>query len=120
MLARRREQVTMRRATPQSLTGARSAGMMAAEDRKLPRVGATHVLVRVSTRDRFRSSYLKDVSEGGIFVRTEKPLVVGAEVVVDLLPPGWASPLRLKGQVVRTQTDPGAAGMGVKFEVTDT
>ena len=90
--------------------------MTTGENRTSTRVSATHVMVRVATRDRFRSSYLKDLSEGGLFVRSDKPLPVGAEVVIDLLPPGWSEPLRLCGQVLRCEGAPGAAGMAVRFD----
>ncbi len=90
--------------------------MSTAENRKSPRVNAPHVLVKISSRDRFRSSYLKDLSEGGLFVKTDKALPSGAELVIDLLPPGWTDTLRLKGVVVRSQSTPGNAGMAVRFE----
>jgi uncharacterized protein (TIGR02266 family) len=90
--------------------------MSTAENRKSPRVNAPHVLVKISSRDRFRSSYLKDLSEGGLFVKTEKAMPSGAELVIDLLPPGWTDTLRLRGIVVRAQNTPGNAGMAVRFE----
>lgn len=86
------------------------------ENRKSPRVAAPHVLVKVSTRERLKSSYLKDLSEGGLFVRADKPLPVGRPVVIDLLPPGWATPLRLSGTVSRSLTEGPAPGMAVKFD----
>ena len=90
--------------------------MSTAENRKAPRVNVPHVLVKISSRDRFRSSYLKDLSEGGLFVKTEKALAMGSELVIDLLPPGWTDTLRLKCVVVRSQNTPGNAGMAVRFE----
>lgn len=71
-------------------------------------------MVRVATAERFRSSYLKDLSEGGLFIKTSKPLPIGREAVIDLLPPGFTSPLRLTATVVRHGPDD-APGMGVRF-----
>ena len=51
-----------------------------------------------------------DLSDGGLFVRTDKPLPVGREVVVDLLPPGWSSPLRLTGTVTNATYSADAGG----------
>ncbi len=76
-------------------------------------------MVKISSRDRFRSSYLKDLSEGGLFVKTEKALNPGAELVIDLLPPGFTDTVRLKGVVVRSDKTPNAAGMAVRFEGND-
>ena len=93
--------------------------MSTAENRKSPRVSAPHVLVKISSRDRFRSTYLKDLSEGGLFVKTDKALPEGAALVIDLLPPGWTDALRLKGVVVRAQSSAGSSGMAVRFENND-
>ncbi len=90
--------------------------MSTGENRKSPRVNAPHVLVKISSRDRFRSSYLKDLSEGGLFVKTDKAMPQGSELVIDLLPPGWTEALRLRGVVVRADKTPGNAGMAVRFE----
>ena len=92
--------------------------MQSAENRKNPRSATPNILVRISTRERFRHSYLKDLSEGGLFVKTDKPLPPGRTVTVDLLPPGWTDPLRLTGTVVRNGGE-GTAGMGIKFEGVD-
>lgn len=75
----------------------------------------TQVLVKVATPERLKTSYLKDISEGGLFIRVEKPLPVGRSLFVDLLAPGWAAPLRLQCIVTRVQEGAGA-GMAVRFE----
>ena len=86
--------------------------------RKTQRVSPPNVMVRVSTAERFRAFYLKDLSEGGLFIKTERALAIGQKVLVDLLPPGFTVPIRLPAAVVRhagvgpNQT----AGMGVKFD----
>jgi len=45
-------------------------------------------LVKISTPERMRVAYLKDLSEGGVFIRTDKPLQLERVVDVDLLAPG--------------------------------
>lgn len=90
---------------------------MTSENRATPRVNAPLVMVKISTRERMKTGYLKDLSEGGLFVRADKPLPVGREVIVDLLPPGWSTPLRLSGSVVRVSTEP--PGMGLKLDDDD-
>lgn len=88
------------------------------ENRKNPRTQTPNILVRITTKDRFRHSYLKDLSEGGLFVKTEKPLPIGKPVTVDLLPPGWTEPLKLAGHVARHAAEP-SVGMGIRFEGND-
>jgi Tfp pilus assembly protein PilZ len=87
------------------------------EHSRVPRAPTPHILVKISSRERLKTSYLKDLSEGGVFVRTDKPLPIGREVVVDLLPPGWVAPLRLRGAVCRVQEQP--PGIAITFSRTD-
>jgi uncharacterized protein (TIGR02266 family) len=84
------------------------------------RLPVPRVLVKISTPERMRVAYLKDLSEGGVFIRTDKPLALERIVDVDLLAPGRVEPLRLRGRIVRVQNDEPSKlanlqGMGVKF-----
>lgn len=67
--------------------------------------------MKVATASAFRASYLRDVSAGGIFVRSQKPLPQGTRVVVELEVAG-TPPLRIPGEVVRLET----TGFGVRFD----
>lgn len=82
--------------------------------RQVPRIVPPSVTVRVSTAERFRANYLKELSEGGLFIKTPKPLPIGRDLVIDLVPPGYTEPLRLLGAVVR-HGDASSPGMGVQF-----
>ncbi|MHB8874384.1 MAG: PilZ domain-containing protein [Myxococcaceae bacterium] len=89
--------------------------------RQTQRVKPSRVLVRIATAEALRAHYLKDLSEGGLFLRVEKPLPLGSEVLLELIPPGWDSALPLTGTVVRVADDDqaraaGAMGMALKFE----
>jgi uncharacterized protein (TIGR02266 family) len=78
-------------------------------------------VVRVKFKDRrqFESCWLKDISNGGIFLRTQTPAALFGKLQVVLeLPNG--DTVELQGEVVRVvapqQAGPGvAAGMGVQF-----
>lgn len=68
------------------------------------------VEVRLATPDAFRASYLRDVSSGGIFVRSLRPLPRDTRVVVQL---SVAEKLvALPGSVVRVEPK----GFGVRFD----
>lgn len=69
------------------------------------------VEVRIATPETFRASYLRDLSHGGIFVRSARPLPVGVRVAIHMVVAG-EPPLALAGAVVRHA--PG--GFGVKFD----
>lgn len=68
----------------------------------------------------FLADYTKNISKGGTFVGTVKPLPVGTDFVFALMVPHLASPLRLNGRVMWT-THPEEAskanppGMGIEF-----
>lgn len=63
---------------------------------------------------------IRDLSPGGLFIDTPYPLDVGAELVLELCPPGEAEPVYLFGRVRRVELrrrrdeQPGA-GMGVEL-----
>ena len=87
--------------------------------RQHERVKAPKIQVRVASLDRLRALYLEDLSQGGIFIRTEKALPLGAAVDIELVPPDSA-PLALRGAVVRLATDEVSrrerrAGMAIQF-----
>ena len=62
----------------------------------------------------FFADYAKNISKGGTFIRTSKPLDVGTEFVFVLSIPGQADQLQLHGEVMWTvdedQGDRGAPG----------
>ena len=72
----------------------------------------------------FFADYTKNISKGGTFIRTVKPLDVGTEFVFVLSVPSHNKQLELKGEVVWVVTEEKAdadnpAGMGIKFKFAD-
>jgi type IV pilus assembly protein PilZ len=69
----------------------------------------------------FFADYAKNISKGGTFIRTAKPLAVGTEFVFVLSLPSYPDQLELKGEVVWTVpegqgTEEKPAGMGIRFK----
>lgn len=73
----------------------------------------------------FFADYTKNISKGGTFIRTDKPLPMGTEFLFRLQVPGLAEPLSLRGEV-RWRVCEGEpvpqgvaadheAGMGIRF-----
>jgi uncharacterized protein (TIGR02266 family) len=71
--------------------------------------------VKVASVDSFRASYLRDLSQGGLFVRSRQPLEIGTVVTLELHIPDEELPLALSGTVARVE----AQGFGVKFNELD-
>ena len=68
----------------------------------------------------FFADYTKNISRGGTFIGTERPLDVGTEFVFALGIPQLEEPLRLRGKVMWTTSVEDAskanpAGMGIEF-----
>lgn len=72
----------------------------------------------------FFADYTKNISRGGTFIGTERPLKMGTEFVFALEVPGLDEALRLNGRVIWT-TEPENAtkanppGMGIEFQYVD-
>ena len=69
----------------------------------------------------FFADYAKNISKGGTFIRTSKPLDIGTEFVFVLTIPNAETRLELRGRVVWVvraddATDDNHAGMGIKFQ----
>ena len=72
----------------------------------------------------FLADYTRNISRGGTFVATAKPLGVGTQFVFALSVPGLGDPLKLTGKVVWTTSEDEAspanpAGMGIEFQYRD-
>ena len=66
--------------------------------RLLPRAAMTLEVV-YSQMNRFFSDYTSNISKGGTFIRTERPLKVGTEFIFQLRLPARDDPLEIKGRV---------------------
>ena len=72
----------------------------------------------------FFADYTKNISRGGTFIATEKPLPIGTEFVFALGVPSLDEPLKLKGRVMWITPTAEAskgnpAGMGIEFVYVD-
>jgi len=81
---------------------------------------AIELKVEYKRLNTFFADYTKNISKGGTFIKTKKPLDVGTEFVFKLQVPSLPAPLQLRGQVKWIvpdgSTDPGqSAGMGIRF-----
>jgi type IV pilus assembly protein PilZ len=85
---------------------------------------AIELKVEYKRLNTFFADYTKNISRGGTFIRTDKPLSVGTEFVFALTIPQLAEPVRLRGKVVWTTppdkaTQDSPSGMGIKFQYSN-
>ena len=69
----------------------------------------------------FFADYTKNISKGGTFIKTRKPLKIGTQFVFKLFVPSLDEPIALNGKVQWIvnpgEEEPGEQpGMGIKFE----
>lgn len=92
------------------------------EKREDPRVP---IELRIDYRkmNTFFADYTKNISKGGTFIKTEKPLGVGTLFLFKLVVPSMSVPVQLRGEVrwIRKPGDAPSddgnedAGMGIRF-----
>lgn len=65
----------------------------------------------------FFADYTKNISRGGTFIKTGRPLPIGTEFLFKLIVPGRAEPLTIHGEVQRIIEGGGdeEAGMAIRF-----
>jgi type IV pilus assembly protein PilZ len=81
---------------------------------------AIELTVEYKRLNAFFADYTKNISRGGTFIKTEKPLSIGTEFVFKLHVPGLEEPLALRGKVqwiveVEQATEEQDPGMGIGF-----
>jgi type IV pilus assembly protein PilZ len=105
-----------------SLPGMMSSDDLAPEsDRRRASRAPIELKVEYKRLNTFFADYTKNISRGGTFIGTEKPLAIGTEFVFALVVPHMAEALRLRGKVIWTTSTEDAtranpAGMGIEFQ----
>jgi len=63
----------------------------------------------------FFADYTRNISKGGTFIRTRKPMPAGTRFVFNLTVPSCPAPFSLSGEVVHAVMQGEGAGMGIRF-----
>ncbi|HTE55388.1 MAG TPA: TIGR02266 family protein [Kofleriaceae bacterium] len=92
------------------------------EDRRFDPREAIELKVEYERLNAFFADYTKNISRGGTFIHTRKPLPVGTEFLFQLFVPTLEGPLEIRGRV-KWVVEPGRdgtpddppAGMGIRF-----
>ena len=67
----------------------------------------------------FFADYTKNISKGGTFIKTKKPLPIGTRFLFKLTVPHREAPFELLGEVVWSKADAEEPGMGIRFIYND-
>lgn len=89
---------------------------MSEDKRESPRI-ATNIEIRFREKSSFVRSYMLNVNKGGLFLKTDRPLHIDAEVVLRVRLPDDQETMTIEGRVVWTNSKAKAfpAGMGIQF-----
>ena len=82
------------------------------EDQRVSCRKACHIPVNYAANDRIYSSYINDISASGLYITTEKPLLVGDNIMVSFSIQGYDRPFKIKGKIVRTDQN----GVGIEYK----
>jgi type IV pilus assembly protein PilZ len=88
------------------------------QNRKHPRA-PIELKVDYKKLNSFFADYTKNISKGGTFIKTEKPLQIGTRFLFKLTIPRREPPFELLGEVVWSKTEPPDPGMGIRFIYAD-
>ena len=92
-----------------------------ASDRRGEGRAPIELKVEYKRQNAFFADYTRNISRGGTFIRTTRPLPIGTEFVFKLYVPKLDEPLRLIGEVSWVVTESEAVdgtrepGMGIRF-----
>jgi type IV pilus assembly protein PilZ len=98
--------------------------MSSADDRRRELRAPIELRVEYKRLNTFFADYTKNISRGGTFIGTDRPLDIGTEFIFALGLPTLSEPLRLRGRVTWTTSLDEAskanpAGMGIEFQYRD-
>ena len=69
------------------------------------------LIVDYKVSDQYYRDIIQDISESGVFIKTSQTFSAGQKIRMTFMSPDYQKPFKIKGEVVRVQTD----GVGVKF-----
>ena len=68
--------------------------------------------VSYSSYDRVYTNTIKNISQKGVFIETQRPLFVGEELILSFSMAGLDKPLKVNGEIVQVYR----SGIGVEFK----
>jgi uncharacterized protein (TIGR02266 family) len=84
------------------------------EARIHPRVPAQLAVRFVDGQD-FRAAWVSSLSQGGLFIRTQHPLPIGTDIIMEIELVGDLAPIRMQGKVIWDRLAGRTGGMGIAF-----
>ena len=71
-----------------------------------------HITVSYATSNKMFLDHVVNISKSGLFIETQKPLIVGDEVLMSFNMQGYDRPIKIKGEIVYANR----LGVGVAYK----
>ena len=84
------------------------------KEKRAPRKSC-EIPVKYTTFDRVYSDRIKNISQSGVFIETQRPIFVGEEISMEFQMEGVNKTLKIKGNVVHASN----RGVGIEFKHVD-
>ena len=90
----------------------RHAEDLLAEDKRYSLRKSCDIPVNYAKDCRVYTNNISNISQSGLFIDTQKPLAVGAEIIMTFRLDGFDKPLKIKGKIAHSSDK----GVGVEFK----
>jgi Tfp pilus assembly protein PilZ len=68
--------------------------------------------INFAAYDRLYSNHIKNISSSGLFIDTQRPLLVGDEIIMTFRLDGFDKPIKVRGEIAHATR----SGVGVEFK----
>lgn len=96
----------------QQLALLRHAEDFFAKEKRINIRKSCNIPVNYATDYRVYTNYIKNISHSGLFIETQRPLIVGDEIIMTFRLDGLNKPLKIKGEIAHATRK----GVGVEFK----
>ena len=96
----------------QQLALLRHAEDLFAKEKRISIRKSCDIPVNYATDYRVYSNNIKNISQNGLFIDSQRPLIVGDEIIMNFRLDGFNKPLKIKGEIAHTTRQ----GVGVEFK----
>ena len=96
----------------QQLALLRHAEDLFAREKRINIRKSCNIPVNYATDYRVYTNNIKNISQNGLFIETQRPLIVGDEIIMTFRLEGFNKPLKIKGEIAHATRK----GVGVDFK----
>lgn len=105
-------QVVINLGEEQQLALLRHAEELLVKEKRINIRKACEIPLNYAANNRVYSNHIKNISRSGVFIETQRPFIVGEEIIMSFKLEGFERPLKIKGEIAHATRE----GVGVEFK----